>query len=187
MRRVHRPRPPRPPKRGRDLLWLFFDRSIFTRWRNFLFQSGLATLSLIIVFLVEDAVLRAAIVVAVASTTFIVFVIPDSVAAQPQRVIGGHVVAVITGTLFWLLLSNFDLAYGGDQPRYFLDIAAALSVGLSLLLIVATNTEHPPAAGTALGLVIHGSSWDAVFFIISSAVILSLIRIALKGRLVNLL
>ena len=50
-----------------------------------------------------------------------------------------------------------------------------------------TNTEHPPAAGTALGLVIVGWSWSAVLFIMSSAVILSLIRLILRPRLINLL
>ena len=40
------------------------------------------------------------------------------------------------------------------------------------------STEHPPAAGTALGLVIHGWSWSAVVFILSSALILSVLRSA---------
>ena len=38
------------------------------------------------------------------------------------------------------------------------DVIAALSVGISILGMVATNTEHQPDAGTALGLVVHGRS-----------------------------
>ena len=53
--------------------------------------------------------------------------------------------------------------------------------------MVVTNTEHPAAAGTALGLVIHDWTWSAVAFIMVSALVLSLIRIALRPRLVDLL
>ena len=56
-----------------------------------------------------------------------------------------------------------------------------------MLAMAITNTQHPPAAGTALGLVIQSWSWSAVLFIMSSAVILSLIRLILRGRLINLL
>ena len=74
-----------------------------------------------------------------------------------------------------------------EESRYISDLGAALSVGMSIFLMVITDTEHPPAAGTALGLVIPGWSWSAVVFIMSSAVILSLPRIALRRKLVNLL
>ena len=76
------------------------DRKFRRYWRNYLFQCGLSTLALLIIFLVVDVVLQAAIVVAIASSAFIVFVIPHSTASSPQRVIGGHVVAVIVGTAF---------------------------------------------------------------------------------------
>ena len=39
---------------------------------------------------------------------------------------------------------------------YLVDVMAALSVGLSILIMVSTDTAHPPAAGTVLGLVIYG-------------------------------
>ncbi len=79
----------------RGLAGIVFDRHLVTRPRNYLFQTGLATVALIIMLLVEDAVLNAAIVVAVASSAFIVFVVPNSVASTPRKVIGGHLVAVI--------------------------------------------------------------------------------------------
>ena len=74
------------------------------RLPNYLFQCGLATVSLIIILLIEDAVFEAAIVVAVASTAFIIFVVPDSVAATPRRVVGGHLVAIAEGSLFFGIL-----------------------------------------------------------------------------------
>ena len=72
------------------------DSSIRARFPNYLFQCGMATIALIVILLIENAVLRAAIVVAVASTAFTIFVVRDSVASSPGRVIGGHAVAVVT-------------------------------------------------------------------------------------------
>lgn len=163
------------------------DRNFRHRFPRYLFQCGLATVALIVILLVESAVFRAAIVVAVASTAFIIFVIPDSVAATPRRVVGGHVVAVIVGSVFAVILNIPGVGAFAAESRYVDDLAAAFSVGLSTLVMVATDTEHPPAAGTALGLIIPGWSWSAVVFIISGAMILSLTRIVLRPRLVNLL
>ena len=76
------------------------DRRFRRRWKNYLFQCGMSTLALLLILLVVGVVLQSAIVVAIASSAFIVFVIPHSTASSPQRVIGGHVVAVIVGTAF---------------------------------------------------------------------------------------
>ena len=163
------------------------DRNLRYRQPQYLFQCGLVTASLIVILLVEDVLLRAAIVVAIASTAFIVFVVPHSVASTPRRVIGGHLVAVAVGSLFSAFLNTPGVDTLVEESRYLPEVTAALSVGLSTLLMVATDTEHPPAAGTALGLVIPGWSWGAVVFIVGGAVILSTMRIALRLRLVNLL
>ena len=165
-------------------LW---DRNALKRAPHYLFQCGLATLALLVILIVEDAVLHAAIIVAVASTAFIVFVVPDSVAATPRRVIGGHIVALLVGGALSLLLHSAFLGPLVDQNRIIFDFMGALSVGISILLMVVTNTEHPPAAGTALGLIIHGFAWNLVFFVLASALLLTIIRILLRPRLINLL
>lgn len=167
-----------------DKLW---DRNFLSRLPNYIFQCGLATVSLIVILLVEDAVFRAAIVVAVASTTFTVFVVPNSVAASPRRVIGGHAVAVIVGTTLAFALQIPALESASEEFLIIRDIVAALSVGISIFIMVVTNTEHPPAAGTALGLLIPGWTLSAVTFILLSALILSIIRLLLRPKLINLL
>jgi CBS domain-containing membrane protein len=164
-------------------------RSQYTQPRltNYIFQCGLATASLFVIFLVEGAVFKAAIVVGIASTAFIIFVVPNSVAATPRRVIGGHSVAIATGSLVSAILMIPAMGSWADENLYIMDIAAAISVGMSIFLMVMASAEHPPAAGTALGLVVHGWSWDTVVFVLTSALILSAMRILLRPRLVNLL
>ena len=129
-----------------------FDRQLTSNLHHYLFQTGLATVALVIMLLVEDAVLNAAIVVAIASSAFIVFVVPNSVAATPRRVIGGHVVAVIVGAIGSGILMIPSLEAYAEQSRYLLDVVAALSVGLSFLVMVSTNTEHPPPLELPLAL-----------------------------------
>ena len=68
---------------------LLIDRRFRRRWKNYVLQCGLSALALLMVLLVVDVVLRAAIVVAIASSSFVVFVMPHSVAALPRKVIGG--------------------------------------------------------------------------------------------------
>jgi CBS-domain-containing membrane protein len=68
-----------------------------------------------------------------------------------------------------------------------IDVIAVLSVGLSILLMVLTNTEHAPAAGTALGLVVGGWAPSAILFVLLGAVILSAVHMLLRPHLTNLL
>ena len=66
------------------------------------------------------------------------------------------------------------------------DLIAVASVGLSILFMVLTRTEHAPAAGTALGLVVGGWAPSAVLFVLLGAVMLSTAHTLLRSRLVNL-
>ena len=125
--------------------------------------------------------------VGVASSAFTIFVIPESVAATPRKVIGGHLVAGLIGAGVSYILQIPGLEIYASETRYIVDIAAALSVGIGIFFMVVTNTEHPPAAGTSLGLVIYGFDWTSVVFIISSAILLSIVRIVLRPRMINLL
>ena len=161
------------------------DSQLRRYWKNFLVQSALAALALLAIMLVMDVVVRAAIVVAIASSAFIVFAMPHSLAATPRWVIGGHVVAVIVASAFALLHLT---PVGGFVAESHLarDLIAAAAVGLSILIMVSINTEHPPAAGTVLGLAVEGWALSAVFFVLLGAVMLSVVHAFLRPRLVNL-
>jgi CBS-domain-containing membrane protein len=168
------------------------DQYIHSRWNHYFLQCCLATIALILILIIGDT-LKTAIIVGIASSTFTIFVVPNSVAATPRKVIGGHLLAAFTGTLIALILQSPPLIQVIVENRYLLDAAAALSVGVGIFLMVVTNTEHPPAAGTSLGLVIQccdpniGVDWPSIIFIMISATLLSGVRIALRDKMVNLL
>ena len=158
-------------------------------WVYYVLQSLLATftLFLVLLFLINTPV----IVAALGSTAFIVFAMPKNITAQPRNVIGGHVVGVISGAICTSLLLIPNISDSLGITFDFLKIvAASSSVGLSIFIMVVTDTEHPPGCSTALGLVIHGSDVGdlATFsgFIIISAVIISLVKHLLNPRLKDL-
>lgn len=108
-----------------------------------------------------------------AATAFIVFAMPTSVAAQTRNVIGGHLIGIITGTVF----------YYTHLPYY---IEYPLVVGVAFFLMVALDFEHPPAAGTALAVVINEVSLNVFPTIMIAAVVLSQCRYHLRHQLRNL-
>lgn len=49
-----------------------------------------------------------------------------------------------------------------------------------------TNTEHPPAAGTTLGIVAYAWSHQIVIFVLVGAISLAVVRRLLRGYLKDL-
>ncbi len=99
--------PPRPRHRGSLKTVLsgnVVDRNLRGRAHNYIPQCGLASLSLFLILLVEHALIEVAIVVAVASTAFTIFVYPYSIASTPRRVLGGHTVAALSGAAMATIL-----------------------------------------------------------------------------------
>lgn len=154
-------------------LHLIDERFKAYRW-NYILQSLAATFILFLVLFLEDAAERAVIIAAIGSTTFILFVMPRSTAAGTRHVLGGHLIAVIIGgALAAFSTSTIGQSLLNISPLIF-EMEAAFAVGLSVLAMAATNTEHAPAAGTALGVVVHTFSWGLVLFVLSSVVLLTI-------------
>lgn len=154
--------------------------------RPYLIQAGLASLALLAILLIEQGVSSGIIVVTIASSTATVFVVPHSVASTPRRVVGGHVVSLTVGIALWGVL-HLVTGDANAASNTQIDIFGAAAVGLAVLAMATTNTEHPPAAGTALGIIVEGMSFTFIAFILSAAIILSLVRAVLRDRLQNLL
>lgn len=145
-------------------------------WKNYVFQSLFATLAIFIVLLTLS-LQEAVIIASIGATTFIVFAMPKSITAKPRNVIGGHIVGLISGSLCALI----------PHPLFIHSIMVySLAVGFSIFIMVITDTEHPPASGTALGVAIHGFSLGVTITVIISVVILSLIHHLFKRYLRDL-
>ncbi|MCR4407281.1 MAG: HPP family protein [Anaerolineae bacterium] len=102
---------------------------------------------------------------------------PESATARSRNVVGGHLVGLLSGSLCALIPQSSFLHSV---------IVYSLAVGLSILIMVIAGIEHPPASGTALGVVITGPSPNLIVAIITSATLLSLAHHFLKPLLRDL-
>ncbi len=138
-----------------------------------------------VILLAQDVISNGAIVAAIASSVAIVFFVPHSVASSPVRIVGGHIAAVVAAYIVIGLALFFPDSVA--DAIWFNDLLGAVSLGLVVLLMSITNTEHAPAAGTALGLAVDGVPAQAVLFIVSAAVFVAVARVLLGSRLHNLI
>ncbi|GAB6058291.1 HPP family protein [Desulfonatronum parangueonense] len=139
-----------------------------TYWKNYVFQSIAATLTIFILLLVVSIQEKPVIIASIGASAFIVFAMPGYFTAQPRNLIGGHLVGMICG----FLASSVPL-----QPflpdNIAISLVYSLAVGVSIFIMVVIDAEHPPAAGTALGVAIAGFSLKVVLTILISIIILS--------------
>ena len=142
-------------------------------WKYYLCQSFLAALALFITVLVlgKD---KMVVISAMGATAFIIFAMPTAASAKTRNVIGGHLVGLASGTIFYFATLPYFLEY-------------PLAVGIAIFVMVALDVEHPPAAGTALAVVINEVSPDVFVTIMASAVVLSQCRYYLRHHLKDLI
>ncbi len=125
-------------------------------------------------------VARAVLVGAIASTAFVLFISPHSDSAGPRHVIGGHGTAVLVATPFAFFAAGVSGGQFLADISWMFGFYAAVAVGMTMLLMAASNTEHPPAAGTALAVVAHGFDWSLVAFIAIAVVGLAFVHRLLR-------
>jgi len=123
---------------------------------NYAWQCLAATLVVFGILLVFNVYTEIVVIAALGSTVFTLFAMPSQVTAQPRNVIGGHVVGLLVGGLCYAILVHAPQAILGSGLLLLFLIAG--SIGLSTFVMVLTDTEHPPAAGTALFMVMAGWS-----------------------------
>ena len=154
---------------------------------RYVLQCLLATMAVLVILVILDAMSNAAVIASLGASSFIVFTMPQAQLSRPRFLIGGYVVGVGAGTLcHWLsqltLLTSLPVL-----QNYPYVVFAAAAVGLAMFVMVVTNTEHPPAAGVALGLVLGDCRAMTIAVILVGIVVLSMLRKLLRPMLKNLL
>lgn len=146
-------------------------REVRMHWKNYVLQSLLATVSVfcVLIFLEQG---EKVIVASLGATAFVVFALPNNISAQPRNVIGGHIVGMVCGFAGYWLLGHLP------NPDQFIAEAGihAFAVGLAMFVMVLIDTEHPPAAGTALGVAFGGLDFRLVASVLFFSVVFSVIH-----------
>lgn len=154
---------------------------------KYIFQCVLATLTILAVLLFLNILTETAIITALGASTFIVFTMPKQYSSDSRRLFGGYLVGLAVGFLFYLIsTSDFGTFFIGNHTTS-LVIYGALAVGAAILIMIITNTEHAPAAGIALGLVINKWDYVTIIFIILAVIWMYGIKTILRKYLIDLI
>lgn len=165
---------------------LLFDRGFGQHVGRYVFQCAMATVSMALILLVLDFLGNAAVVASLGASCFIVFGAPRANLSRPRYLLGGYAVGLACGSLcYWLWQVPWvDQALG--IPGHPHVVAGAAAVGLAIFVMVITDTEHPPAAGVALGLVMGEWAVQTVLIVAVGIGALALIRTFMRPIMINL-
>lgn len=162
------------------------DKSFKRAPKSYIMQSLLAVVAVAIILYFVEVLTHAAIVAALGASAFVVFAMPHSITAKSRRLIGGHIVGLLSGTFCYYAFLSGPLGKLITSWEFTTLFVYALAVGLSIFLMAITNTEHPPAAGTALGIVGHVWSYEVVIFVLLCAISLAIVLRLFRSRLRDL-
>ena len=107
-------------------------------WVNYVWQSMAAGVFTFLLIFICSELITLIILASIGSTFFTVFALPGNRTAQVRNVMGSYIICILIG-----LACSFMPSAG---------ISGGISVGAAAFFMVITDTEHPPAAGIALGL-----------------------------------
>ncbi len=162
------------------------DKKVKTNLGNYIFQCFLATFTLLAVLIFLNVLTETAIIAALGASAFIVFTMPNMYSSDPRRLIGGYIIGILVGIIFYFISTSNPaevLFLNGSTSLIFF---GALAVGISILIMTVTNTEHAPAAGISLGLVINQWTNITILFILVAVLWMAVVRKVLKPYLINL-
>ena len=167
--------------------FILIDKKFKRNPIKYFVQCFLAAFTVLAVLIFLDILNETAIIAALGASAFIVFTMPNQYSSDPRRLIGGYSVGLIVGLIFYFI-STSTIGHGLIKNNIpMIVIFGALSVGFAVFIMAVTNTEHAPAAGIALGLVIN--KWDhlTIIFILAAILWMSSVGILLKPYLMDLI
>ncbi|MTI66051.1 MAG: HPP family protein [Firmicutes bacterium] len=163
-----------------------FDKKAKGNVTRYVLQCSLATVTILIILLFLNLFTQASIIASLGATTFIVFAMPNSTTAQRRNLVGGYLVGIVIGILSnivaTLLISNFLTS----TQNFIFILFGSISVGITILTMVITDTEHPPAVGMSLALVLNSWNYKTILFVFCSVILMSLVKRLLRSVLIDL-
>lgn len=162
------------------------DKKVRKNLARYLFQCAIATSAILLILMFLNVLTHTAIIAALGATAFIVFTMPRAYASGPRPLIGGYIIGVIVGCSCSLLSTlRFMLPFFITRITSY-TVFGALAVGIAIFLMAITNTEHAPAAGMSLGLVLNDWNYATVLFIFAAILFMVGLRRLLRPILIDL-
>jgi len=163
---------------------LFDEKFWANKWR-YAIQSVMAGIAIAAALILFDIVHQPVIIASFGASAFIAFTSPHRRGGQARYLIGGYVIGVLVGALLHYItvlgVEDYDLLKG----LYL--FAAGMAVALSMFFMAITNTEHPPAASVAVGLVINDWSFLILGKLMAGILVVCVIQWVLRRWMIDLI
>lgn len=154
---------------------------------RYLAQCVLASIIVFIIVMILDIIAQAAIISALGASSFIAFTMPHRNVSRPRYLVGGYAVGVVVGLSCRMLGTLPWEEWLWLHPHVETNALVGVAVGVTMFLMVVTNTEHPPAAGVAFGLTIIEPSLRTVLVIVVGIVSLAVVKRLCQPHLLDLI
>ena len=156
---------------------------------RYVFQCALAGAAMLVILAILTTISNAAVIAALGASVFLVFAVPHARSCRARFLIGGYVAGAAAGSLcYWLRCVSPLPERLGLIPELPGVVFGAAAVGLATFVMVITDSEHPPAAGLALGFALLDEwRWVTLVAVMGGIVGLCLIKILLRRVLRDLL
>ena len=164
-----------------------FDPRFLRSARSYLTQAALAALAMLAVLLFVDSLSDAALVAGLGASVLIIFLHPSNRSATARSLVGGHAIALIAGSAVAIIWFSAPLQASVGDIGIFFDVSLAVSLGVVILIMAITDTEHPPAAGTVLGTASQSWERQTTLIVISAVMLLAVIQRLLSPYLRDLI
>lgn len=165
----------------------WIDPRFRTNPTRYIGQTLLAAASILIALLLSNVVENTVSIASLGASTFIAFTAPHNRLSKPKLLIGGYLIGTLTGSLSYAIANGLGLTEGALIYPSVMPFFGALAVGSAILLMVILDTEHPPAAGLALGYVVNSITLTKATAVIVAIIAVAALKTILKPRLIDLI
>jgi hypothetical protein len=172
--------------------------------KPYVVQMTIAGIFMLFAFVGFNIYTQSALIAGFSSSVFLAFAIPDSHSTDIRPMVGGYLVAILVGAFLSLIymsalshdiLGAFGALFGlahissyGISPYSpaYIAFFAFLAFIITAFTMATTDTEHAPAVGIAVGMIINPWSIKTIAFLIIGISVLALLKKALEKWMVNL-
>jgi CBS-domain-containing membrane protein len=154
---------------------------------KYIFQCFLAMMTMLAVLSYLDFIEHTAVISSFGATSFIAFTMPRRYHSDAKRLVGGYLTGIAVGVFFHHIARIpcvMDLICV-DHLSYAL--FGSIAVFFAILLMVILDTEHPPAAGVALGFVLNTYDFNTVVFVIAAIFLITGVKNILRPYMIDLI
>lgn len=175
-------------KKNRVVTYLksnFYNDKFINNKKKYILQCMAAGVVAFIVLLSLTSATNGFIIASIASSAFVVFTVPHSPRLRTHTLLGAYLIGSLAGVMCYYLLVGFHhitpMSLNFDRALF-----GALSVALSMFLMLCLKLMHPPACGVSLALVLNPWETQVLLITLGAIFILMGAHYLLKKYLINL-